>query len=207
MSDTRDDREETLVLPDPATLAGDDARVAILRRRALPYRRDNEKWLEREVAAARLLAAGAEADPRHIAALAEEYRAERMTTHGGEWGDTLLRRAAALPDTPPDLLLWLGQRFPRELTRNPVLPLLTLERPAFYRELGGEGVRRVLRSPELPASVAGALAGGAADGVRSAVVTWHDGPGMEPHFAEDWSLREDARRHVSLAGEVAADDA
>lgn len=87
---------------------------------------------------------------------------------------------ASNPSAPPKLLAHLAGQFPSEFCANIVVPLLLLESPDFAGQVAARAdARRLLRRPDLPGPLAGALAG----------------------YAPAPALREEAAMHVSVAGE------
>jgi hypothetical protein len=65
--------------------------------------------------------------------------------------DVFTRRAAASnPNTPPEALLKLGQRFPKQLLKNPAFNLMLLENPNLLLTMPKETLRRILMLKDIP---------------------------------------------------------
>lgn len=54
------------------------------------------------------------------------------------------------PNTPTSLLLTLGQRFPRQLLKNPIFPLMLLESPNLYAEMPEQTLAGLLALEGVP---------------------------------------------------------
>jgi hypothetical protein len=93
----------------------------------------------------------------------------------------LIRAALAVnPSTPPDVLADVAGEHPRDVTRNPALPLLLLEDPGWVAQVTASSVLRMLRAPGVPP-------------VLIAAATAH---------SDRW-VRWEAENHVARAGELA----
>ncbi|MBD2200272.1 MULTISPECIES: hypothetical protein [Calothrix] len=65
--------------------------------------------------------------------------------------DIQVRQAVASnPNTPIDVLFQLAEEFPIEFIKNPILPLLHLENPAFYKTIPHEVILNILASEDAP---------------------------------------------------------
>ena len=51
----------------------------------------------------------------------------------------IIEAIARNPGTPREILLWLVETHPQAVLENPVLPLLLLETPTLFHELGRRG--------------------------------------------------------------------
>ncbi len=77
-------------------------------------------------------------------------RLHTLSEVAGEIKSRLQKLIAANPNTPLDLLLKLAPLHPREFLRNPVLPLLLLEKPNWFRFLSLQTSLRLLCENEVP---------------------------------------------------------
>jgi hypothetical protein len=100
-------------------------------------------------------------------------------------GQVVLYHLMAHPNTPPELLMELVERQPvtpvAGLCRNPILPLLPLERPDFFSDLDEDNAASLLQWPDVPPII-------------PRLLRMHP----DPLFA--W----EAESHIAISGEVEA---
>ncbi len=97
-----------------------------------------------------------------IAALKENITQAQLVAASSTTNPDLLRELALFNDektreavasnanTPPDVLVQLGEEFPSQLLDNPVFPLLLLENPNFIREIPLTTLRSILQQENVP---------------------------------------------------------
>lgn len=136
--------------------------------------------LSAEVRALLVLARNPATPPARLRQIAEQAGWPPRRLHKAQM--TAHDALAANPSSPPDLLRRLMGICPDALCENPALPLLALEASDFF-QADTAATARLLRSPRVPCAVARQI--------ESTVA--------EPDIADD------ARRHVSLAGEAEPD--
>ncbi|HKD76360.1 MAG TPA: hypothetical protein VKB76_12735, partial [Ktedonobacterales bacterium] len=108
-----------------------------------------------------------------------ETSGERLTTLAEE--PRFAPLVAANPNTPADVLLRLVQRFPRQVVENPVLPLLLIENPQFFKQHERE-LLPFLRVADVPAFMMNIM-----------------------RISKDKLARDAARYHVQCGGEAGQD--
>src|SRR5690349_3319636 len=62
----------------------------------------------------------------------------------------VLKALTENPNTPPEILRGLSQRFPGEFLKNPVLPMLLLESPEFFRRFTLEQLQVLIFRADFP---------------------------------------------------------
>lgn len=72
-------------------------------------------------------------------------RAEWLMKHAENLSAAVRAAVAENPDTPPDTLFKLSHTFPKEVARNPALPLLAIEHPNWLSRLSERCLPEVLR--------------------------------------------------------------
>ena len=97
-----------------------------------------------------------------IAALKENITQARLVAAESTTNPEILRELALFDDektreavvsnanTPPEVLVQLGEEFPAQFLDNPVFPLLLLENPNFIRELPLNTLRSILTRENCP---------------------------------------------------------
>lgn len=109
---------------------------------------------------------------------------EEEMQQGWHCSENVLRAVAANANTPPDILKGLMARYPDAVCANPALPLLLLESPDFLTGLSRPALRHLMRLPQAPPLLIGAIGEG--------IGVWGD---LE-------ELSDEAALHVGVSGEL-----
>lgn len=138
--------------------------------------------------------------PERLRQIVEEHHVRRRIMLDGyeeggpalPFSEMVLHAAVRHPNMPPDLMAELLRPCRDAFCENPVVPLLALEEPTFLDRCDSDDLRWLLRSPLAPAPIVGLIAAGLPSRL------------LEPARARE-DLAEEARLHVSFAGETEQD--
>ena len=155
-----------------------------------------------------------------IAALEENITQAQLVAASLTTNPEILRELALFNDkktreavvsnanTPPDVLIQLGEEFPAQFLDNPVFPLLLLENPNFIKEIPLHTLRSILQQENVPSYILEQAADKADVGVQLALAnniqtnkSILNRLTQSPHS----EVVEAASLHVNLAGELTED--